>query len=270
MNEELLVVKIGGAAGIDPGGVCTEISALRCEGYQVIVVHGGSDRANRLGVQLGHPPQFITSPSGHLSRYTDVRSREIFVRATTALNQEIVRDLQGSGVSANGLTGLGRCVIYGRRKTALRAQENGRVRIIRDDYSGRICGVNTIDLWRVLANGHVPVIPPVAWDADDGLLNIDGDRCAASVATAMGAQEMILLSNVPGLMRAFPDERSLVQQVQRRDLAKAMGWAQGRMKRKVLSVSEALEGGVGRVRLADGRVQQPLRSALAGGGTWFG
>jgi len=270
MQTEILVVKIGGAAGIDPTEVCVEISALQREGYQVIVVHGGSERANRLGMQLGHPPQFITSPSGHLSRYTDAHAREIFVRATTELNHEIVQKLMGCGVSANGLAGLGRCVIYGRRKTALRAQENGRVRIIRDDYSGRICGVNAIDLWRMLANDHVPVIPPVAWDADDGLLNIDGDRCAAAVASAMGAREMILLSNVPGLMRAFPDERSLVPQVQRRDLAQAMLWAQGRMKRKVLSVSEALEGGVGRVGLADGRVQQPLRNALAGGGTWFG
>ena len=101
MNEEILVVKIGGAAGIDPRGVCAEIRGLRHEGYQVIVVHGGSDRANRLGMELGHPPQFITSPSGHLSRYTDAHAREIFVRATTELNEEIVADLQEYGVPAH-------------------------------------------------------------------------------------------------------------------------------------------------------------------------
>jgi [amino group carrier protein]-L-2-aminoadipate 6-kinase len=270
MNEEkLIVVKIGGSAGIDTDSIFDDIYSLIRDGYRIVIVHGGSERANQLGVEHGHPPQFLTSPSGHLSRYTDPQARDLFVEATTGLNADICAALGRRGSVAIGLTGESHCVINGERKQAIRAVENGRVHIIRDDYSGRIRSVNTPLLRQMINHGWVPVVPPTACSDSDGLLNIDGDRAAAAVAAALGADQMILLSNVPGLMSRYPHEDSLVHNVPRSGLEDAMGWAQGRMKRKVLSVREALDGGVNRVGLADGRYQQPLRSALSGGGTWF-
>ena len=91
-----------------------------------------------------------------------------------------------------------------------------------------------------------------------------------NIAGALGADQLILLSNVPGLLSRFPEENSLVNHVQREGLDQALQWAHGRMKRKVLSVQEALEGGVMKAVVADGRLSQPLHRALTGGGTSFG
>jgi acetylglutamate/LysW-gamma-L-alpha-aminoadipate kinase len=143
------------------------------------------------------------------------------------------------------------------------------VRVIRDDYSGRIYRVQTDRLQELLGLGIVPVLPPLAWSDVDGWLNVDGDRAAAAVAAAIGAQQLIIVSNVSGLLQRYPIEDSLVAHVSQPELGRAIEWAQGRMKRKVMSVKEALDGGVRRVGLADGRVVHPLRRALAGGGTWF-
>jgi acetylglutamate/LysW-gamma-L-alpha-aminoadipate kinase len=103
----------------------------------------------------------------------------------------------------------------------------------------------------------------------DGLLNVDGDRAAAAVSAALGARDLIILSNVRGLYRRFGDESSFVSQVNGREIESALDWAQGRMKRKVLGVQEALTGGVTRAIIADGRVENAVTRALAGEGTVF-
>ena len=104
----------------------------------------------------------------------------------------------------------------------------------------------------------------------DGLLNVDGDRACAMVAGELRSQTLIILSNVRGLYRHFPDESSFVAQVRGEQLDEAMEWARGRMKRKVLAAREALEAGVPRVIIADGRSAHPVTRALDGAGTRFG
>ncbi len=268
MGDSRIVIKIGGSAGIDLSAVCDDIAEFAHAGSSVVVLHGGSDRANRLATTLGRPPVFLTSPAGHVSRYTDRGMRDIFVRATDELNGEIVRWLDARQVHACGLIGV-ECALWGERKQTIRALEDGRVRVIRDDYSGRIRSVDTERLQMLLVDGIVPVLPPVARSDADGLLNVDGDRAAAAVAAALGAEQLIIISNVSGLLQQYPIEDSLVAHVSQPEIEHAIEWAQGRMKRKVMSVKEALESGVRRVGLADGRVAHPLRRALAGGGTWF-
>ncbi len=125
----------------------------------------------------------------------------------------------------------------------------------------------------ILDSGAIPVIPPLAHSAD-GLLNIDGDRAAAAIATALSDStiretSLVILSNVRGLYRTWGDESSLIGRVCRDQLPEAEAWAQGRMKRKVLGASEALAGGVQRVIIADGRTTDPVSQALAGAGTHF-
>ena len=219
---------------------------------------------------LGHPPRTLRSPSGHLSRYTDERTRQIFVHAARAVNAELAAELGARGVAAESLAGREHLLLHARRKRALRAVVDGHVCVIHDDYSGRIQAVERSLLLGMLDRGRTPVIPPLAWSPEDGLLNVDGDRVAAAVACALGAKRLLLLSNVPGLLQRYPDPASLVHALPACDVEQALDWAQGRMKRKVLSAREALEGGVPRVGLADGRVPRPLLRALAGGGTWFG
>jgi len=98
-------------------------------------------------------------------------------------------------------------------------------------------------------------------------LNVDADRAAAVVASALKAGTLVLLTAVPGLMKDFPDESTLIRQLPQSQLPVALEAAQGRMKKKVLGAEEALRGGVGKVIIADGRVDRPISGALAGNGT---
>ncbi len=261
--DNLLIVKLGGGAGLDLSASCEDLAALARK-RPVVVVHGVSALANRLCEERGVPVRTLQSPSGHSSRYTDPATREVFVEAAEQANRQIVDCLRRQGIDAVGVQDA----INGTRKTAIRALVDGRVRIVRDDYSGSINGVNAALLMDMLAAGQVPVLPPMATSAD-GMLNIDGDRASAAVASALQAQELVILSNVRGLYRSFPDESSFVPQVARPQLDSALDWAQGRMKRKVIGAQEALQGGVRRVIIGDGRVLNPVQQALAGDGTVF-
>lgn len=263
MSQNLLVVKIGGGAGLDMGRCAADVARLALE-RPVVVVHGVSDALNRLCEARGVEVRTLTSPTGHSSRYTDPITRDLFVQAAEGVNAQLVALLREHGVDAVGL--IGECVpVCGERKTAVRAVVDGRVRIVRDDYSGAITGVNT-EIIRSI--GTVAVIPPLALSAD-GLLNVDGDRASAAIAAALGADELVILSNVRGLYRTYGDEGTFVERVVRPQIETALEWAQGRMKRKVLGAQEALNGGVRRVVIADGRVDAPISQALNGYGTQF-
>jgi acetylglutamate/LysW-gamma-L-alpha-aminoadipate kinase len=96
---------------------------------------------------------------------------------------------------------------------------------------------------------------------------VDADRAAAHVAGAVKADKLVILTNVPGLMRSFPDESTLIPHLPKVGLEQALSFAEGRMKKKVLGASEALNLGVPEVIFADGRTDHPLMDALAGKGT---
>ncbi|HEY0739088.1 MAG TPA: [LysW]-aminoadipate kinase [Herpetosiphonaceae bacterium] len=263
----MLVIKIGGAAGIDSDALCRDIAALWHDGQPMIVVHGGSEATNQLAEQLDHPPRFVTTASGHTSRYTDRRTLEIFAMATAAINRTLVERLQTLGVNALGLSGLDGRLIAARHKDTIRVVENGRQRILRDDWTGAPQEVNAALLRLLLDHGYLPIVAPLATSEQGAMLNVDGDRAAAAIAGALGAETLLLLSNVAGLLRRFPDESTLVSQIRRGELEAASEWAQGRMKKKLLGAAEALNAGVGRVIIGDGRRKHPVRSALDGAGT---
>lgn len=264
--ENLLVVKIGGGEGLDLARCVDDLTVLAAV-RPLIVVHGVSAAMNALCAERGIPVRTITSPTGHSSRYTDPQTRDTYVEAADGVNAELVRRLQDRGIRATGMTAVS-TVLRGERKSAIRAVMDGRVRIVRDDYSGAISSVDVRLLLDALSAGYVPVVPPYA-ASDDGLLNVDGDRASAAIAGALGAAELVILSNVRGLYRSFPDESSFVARVERREIDQALDWAQGRMKRKVLGAQEALESGVRRVVIADGRADSPVTQALSGQGTEF-
>ncbi len=264
----MLVVKIGGAEGIGIESVCSDVAKLVAAGEQVVVVHGGSALATQLGEDVGYPPRFVTSVSGHSSRYTDKRTLEIFLMATGLLNRQIVAELQRLGVNAAGMSGIDGKTLQAKRKGALRIVENGKRKILRDDYTGSIQTVDPTTLQALLDAGLTPVVAPIALSEAHDPLNVDGDRAAASIAGALKSQDLMILTNVPGLLRAFPDESSRIVNLPASELEDALeNVAQGRMKRKVLAAKEALDGGVQRVILCDARVDAPISNGLAGNGT---
>lgn len=266
--SDTVVVKLGGTEGVDFSAICENAAGWIGPGKRMVLVHGGSAEANALGEALGQPPKMITSPSGFTSRYTNRATLEIFAMAVNGkVNTLLVEQLHALGVNAFGLSGLDGRLLLASRKAAVQSVEHGKRFMIRDDYTGKIEQVNVSLLDTLLGGGYVPVIAPMAVSPAGEALNVDADRAAAMVAAALKAHTLILLTAVPGLMQNFPDESTVIPQLSIPQLPSALESAQGRMKKKVLGAVEALNGGVGRVIIADGRVELPITGALAGKGT---
>jgi len=264
----MIVVKIGGSEGINLEAVCRDVADLHKSGQSIILVHGGSHETNVIAEKLGHPPVFVTSVSGYVSRYTDRETLSIFEMVYCGkVNKSIVERLQQMGVNAVGLSGLDGRLLEGPRKPTIKIIEDGKRRILRDDYTGRVERANLGLLTLLLENGYLPVVTPPAISYEGEAINVDGDRAAAVIAAAVRAEQLIILSNVPGLLRNFPDESSLIPIIEKERIEDFMDFAEGRMKKKIMGAAEAIAEGVGRVVLADARIQQPVRNAMQGRGT---
>src|SRR5438270_1073163 len=244
-----LVVKIGGGAGIATENILGEIACCIAQGQQLVLLHGGSDLTNTLSQRLGHPVRTITSPGGMVSRYTDSETLSIYAMAVAGqLNTEIVANLQRRGVNALGVTGVDGRLLLARRKAALRSiTPEGRVQILRDDYTGQIEQINSALLLQLLNAGYTPVIAPLALSHEGERLNVDGDRAAAAVAVALQAEAMVIMTNVPGLLADPVDDTTLIRTIPAERIADFAEYAQGRMLKKLLGAKEAIQGGVPRV-----------------------
>lgn len=265
-----VVIKIGGGEGIDPRAASAEIAGLVREGVRVVLVHGGSHETNVLAEALGHPAKTIVSASGRESRRTDRRTLEIFEMAYCGkVNKGLVESLRAAGVDAVGLSGLDAGIWIGTRKDAIRAVEDGRTVIIRDDLSGKVESVDAAFLTLLMDAGKTPVLTPPAVTADGIAINVDADRAAAATAAALGAEELLLLSNVPGVLRDAGDRGSLIASVSAETFDVAEGAAKGRMKNKVQAAREAIEGGVSRVVIGSAAGGDAIARARSGSGTVF-
>jgi acetylglutamate/LysW-gamma-L-alpha-aminoadipate kinase len=264
----MIVVKVGGGTSLDIDAVVTDIVSLHARGTKLLLVHGGAQTTNAVAEALGHPPQFVTSETGHVSRRTDRRTLEIFEMVYCGqLNKMWVEKLQRRGINAVGLSGLDGRVFEGTRKDTLRIRVDGRRIVLRDDWTGTVERVNTQLLQLLIDAGYFPVLTPPGASTSGDAINVDGDRAAAMVAGAFKAHALVILTDTPGLLRAFPDESTLIAEIPRAQADRFMQFAEGRMKKKVMGAVEAIGEGVAKVIFADGRIAQPITRALAGGGT---
>lgn len=267
-GDAMLTVKIGGGAGVRYDLVAADVAALRVGGTPIVLVHGGSHETNVVAEKLGKPPRFVTTASGHESRYTDRETLEIFEMVYCGkINKGLVERLQGLGVQAVGLSGVDGRLLEAKRKDTLTIVENGRKRVLRDDLTGTIESVNAALLRMLLDAGYLPVVTPPAISREHVAVNVDGDRAAARIAGALGATDLVILSNVPGLLRDVADPASLVTRIEASALDDHMDLAKGRMKRKLVAAREAVSAGVRRVVIGDARVDAPIQAALSGRGT---
>jgi acetylglutamate/LysW-gamma-L-alpha-aminoadipate kinase len=260
-----LVVKIGGGAGVATASIVAEIAQYVAEGQRVVLLHGGSDLTNTLSEQLGHAIRMITSPSGMTSRYTDTETLRIFAMAVAGqINTELVASLQQQGVNAIGLAGVDGRLLVARRKAVVRSvTPEGRVQILRDDYTGQIEEVNAGLLAKLLDAGYTPVIAPLALSHEGERLNVDGDRAAAAVAAALHAESLVIMTNVRGLLADPQNPNTVISTIPATALDEYMHYAKGRMRKKLLGAQEALQGGVTRVCIGS----ESLRSVVNGSGT---
>jgi acetylglutamate/LysW-gamma-L-alpha-aminoadipate kinase len=264
----MIVVKVGGGKGIPIEAVCQDIAVLVKQGERLLLVHGGSHETNMLSTALGKPPRFVTSVSGVESRYTDRETLEMFNMAYVGkMNKLFVERLQQLGVNAVGLCGADGRVMEGERKAAIKVIENGKRKVLRDDFTGRVEQINTGLLSLLLDHGYTPVLCPPAISYQSEIINVDGDRAAAVLAAAFQAEKLVILSNVPGLLKNVEEPDSLIPSIDKARVSAYMDVALGRMKKKVMGAAEALEQGVGAVILGDARLEQLVQQAIQGRGT---
>ncbi|ACM05454.1 MAG: [LysW]-aminoadipate kinase [Thermomicrobium sp.] len=266
----MLVVKLGGSAGIDPALTLDDLAALWPE-HRIVFIHGANAVLDEWMRRLGREPRLVTSSTGQVSRFTDRETMDLMLMVYAGLvNKRLVEGLQQRGINAVGLTAMDGRIASGPRKDVLRAIENGKPKVLRGDYAGSIEQVDTRLLDLLLDNGYLPVLTPPAVSDQGEAINVDGDKLAMQLAVALRAEALVILSNTPGLLRDVRDPASLIATIDVSDPASveaAMTAAQGRMKKKVEAGCKAVQSGIGRVVFADARLPQPIQRALAGVGT---
>lgn len=233
---------------------------------QFVIVHGGGPQVTALEKATGREPRYILSKEGFKSRHTDLQTMQNFVMAVGGgVNISLVQQLRKAGVKAVGVSGASG-IILAKRKTLI-SHENGKEKLIRDDYSGKIKSIDAAPLQALLSAGFVPVVSPIALGEEFEALNVDGDRAAAAIASKLGAAKLLLFTDVEGFFANFPND--LVSTAKQSEIAGFQSKASAGMKRKLVAADEALSGGVPEVIMCSGLKEQPVSSALAGNGTHF-
>ncbi len=263
----LVVMKAGGDLLVNgfPPALASEIKALGAE-HRFVMVHGGGDIVTDISTRLGHPPRFVMSPRGFKSRYTDKQTAEIYTMVMAGkINKEIISALQKVGVQAIGLSGLdGGAVRASRKEQIIALNEQGKKILMEGGYTGQIERVNDGFLRLLVDNGYTPVISAVAMGAEAEPLNVDGDRMAANIASALKADRLILLTDVDGIM--IEGERvEKLNSFEAKELQNRIGPG---MNTKVYAAQEAVRGGVAEVIIASGFKEGAINAALShSGGT---
>jgi [amino group carrier protein]-L-2-aminoadipate 6-kinase len=263
--KDLVVIKLGGSAGIDVDRFLADLS--RHDG-PYILVHGANVELDALSRRLGIEPRLVTSSTGQVSRYTDQETMDLFLMVYCGkVNKRIVETLQANGVKAIGLSGLDGGIARGRRKPRIRVVENGKQKVLDGDYAGSIEEIDTRLLHLLLDHGYVPVVAPPALSRDGEAINVDGDKLAMEIAVALGASALLVFSNTNGLLANLDDPASTVPVIDIDRLDEPLALAQGRMKKKVIAAADAVQRGVGEVVLASANQPNALEAALGGAGT---
>lgn len=228
--------------------------------HKVVLVHGGGVEVTEIASKLGKEQKFIMSPEGFRSRYTDKETIDIYTMVMAGkLNKQIVLALQAQGINAVGLSGLDSAILKAERKEKLIAvDERGRKKVIDGGYTGKITQVKTELLQLLLEKDYLPIITPIALSQDCNPLNVDGDRTAAILASALKADKLILLTDVDGLML----NGKCVPKIVATEVKKVLPKIGGGMSTKVHAGLEALTHGVKEVLITSGTAKQPITLTL--------
>ena len=250
-NKKTVVVKYGGNAMISEElrkAVISDIILLKLVGINVVVIHGGGPEISAMLKKTGKESRFVNG-----LRYTDQETMEIVQMVLCGkVNKDLVATLNRSGGSAIGLCGLD-----GGMLKAVRRTEDGV------DYGlvGDIVEVDPKPIQDAIADGFIPVISTVAQGIDaETSYNVNADTAAAKVATALGAEKLILLTDVRGLLRDKNDESTLISRIHPSDVPRLMkeNVIAGGMIPKIDCCVEAVRSGVARAHILDGRIPHSI------------
>jgi len=249
---QAMVIKYGGAAMQEPelkAGFAQDITLLQYLGVHPVVVHGGGPQIGQVLAQMEVPTRFV---SGH--RVTDERTMDVVEMVLAGkVNKEIVNLINAAGGRAVGLSGKDGRLLQAQKLQFYAPREDEPPEIIDIGLVGEVTGVNT-DLLRTLHDQHfIPILAPVGAGEAGETYNINADLVAGAVAGAMAAAKLILLTDVPGVL----DKNQHLVSTLDRALAQEMmdtGTISGGMLPKVQCCLKALEQGVGKAHILDGRM----------------
>jgi acetylglutamate/LysW-gamma-L-alpha-aminoadipate kinase len=257
----LLVIKMGGSI-LKEGASSELVSDLKtlAKAHKLVLIHGGGKEVTETAAKIGKEQQFIVSPQGFRSRYTDKETMEIFTMVMAGkINKQIVSALQSQGIPTVGLSGLDGALLKAQRKKRLIiVDKRGRKKVIDGGYTGKIKEVDVDLLGLLLEKGYVPVVTPIATSEEFEPLNVDGDRTAAVVAGALKADRLILLTDVEGLLL----DGKPVPKITVSEAEEALSSIGKGMSTKVHAALEALNQGVKEVLVTSGVKQHPISYAL--------
>jgi len=260
----MIIVKIGGGKDINLEGIVSDLAELRDE---FIIVSGANALRDELGERLGTPKKVITSISGYSSVLSDEKAIDLLMMAYAGLrNKRIVELCHRYGINAVGLSGLDGRVIQGRRNRGIRVISEGRKRIIRD-LSGKPVRVNRELLKLLLAKGYIPVLSVPIIDEDGFAINSENDDIVRVIHEELPAERILQFIEAPGILKDKDDPTSLIPTLTRTELEKWEERAEGRMRRKLYALIRLLETRRTEIIISDGRVEHPVKEALAGRGT---
>ncbi|HIU61205.1 MAG TPA: acetylglutamate kinase [Candidatus Coproplasma excrementigallinarum] len=259
--NKIIVIKYGGNAMTDEklkASVMNDVAVLNALGIFVVIVHGGGPDISDISKKMGIVPKFVNG-----LRYTDKDTAEIARMALAGkVNKSLVDMLCSAGGKAIGLCG-----------------EDGhmlRCEKLSDDlgFVGKIVNVNADIIKDVLSIGYVPVIAPIGFDGEGNVYNVNADTAAAAIAGAIGAESLILMTDIKGLMENKDDPESLIKKVYVSDIPALVkqGIISGGMIPKIECCKEAIRRGVNKVFITDGRVYHSILVEILseeGSGTMF-
>lgn len=260
----MIIVKIGGGKDINIQGIVADLSGLD---DQFIIIHGANALRDKLITDLNEQKKTLTSVSGYSSVFSDEKALDILIMAYAGLkNKRIVELCQQNGINAIGLSGLDGKIIEGRRNKGIRIKENGKLKIVRD-FSGKPVSINLKLLNLLINNGFTPVLCVPIIDENNIAINSENDDIVTVLQNTIHADKIIQLIEAPGFLNDADDPKSLVKTLSASELSIREVQVTGRMKRKTLALRKLLETGTHQVIISDGRVENPIRDALAGKGT---
>ena len=248
-NRKIIVVKYGGSAMVDEElqkKVIKDVTLLKLTGFKPIIVHGGGKEISRWVNKVGMEPRFVNG-----LRVTDEETMEVAEMVLNKVNKNLVRMVEELGVRAIGISGKDGGLLRVEKKYS-EGEDIG--------FVGNIREVDATILNDLLEKDFLPIICPIGMDDNYQTYNINADDAAYAIATAMNAEKLAFLSDIDGVYKDYEDKDSLVSRLTVNEAKELLetGGIQGGMLPKLQNCIHAIENGVSRVHILDGRIPHCL------------
>ncbi len=248
-NRRVIVVKYGGSAMVDEQlkeQVIQDVTLLKLVGFKPIIVHGGGKEISRWVSKVGMEPQFVNG-----LRVTDEATMELAEMVLGKVNKGLVQLVESLGVRAIGLSGKDGKLLSVNKKLS-EGKDIG--------FVGDIKNVNASILYDLLEKDFLPIICPIGLDDDYNTYNINADDAACAIARAMRAEKLAFLTDIEGVYKDPEDPSTLISELKISEARELMneGYIGGGMLPKLHNCISAIEHGVSRVHILDGRIPHCL------------